>query len=252
MNIITTPDLNSYVELNIDLFHSKRYANIQKLKLNSILKRKNPYLFKAKHVLTAAELVKSIVDAHLSSGEETLFGEFLEGLAIFICHHVLGGMKSSANGIDLEFSKGNARYIVSIKSGPNWGNSRQVSKMKDDFNKAIRILRSNNSSANIIAVNGCCYGKDDNPDKGSYFKYCGQRFWEFISDDNSLYTKIIEPLGYKAREKNEQFSFEYNRILNLFTAQFISDFCNCGAIDWQKLVMFNSSASVPKSITSKP
>jgi len=33
---------------------------------------------------------------------------------------------------------------------------------------------------NIVAVNGCCYGRDNRPDKGDYLKYCGQRFWEFI------------------------------------------------------------------------
>ncbi len=27
--------------------------------------------------------------------------------------------------------------------------------------------------------------KIKNPDKGDYFKYCGQRFWEFISEMKS-------------------------------------------------------------------
>jgi hypothetical protein len=230
------------MEDNIDAFHKTRFDNIQKLKLNTILKRKNPYLFKAKHVVTAADLVKSIVDAHLSSGEETLFGDFLEGLAIYICAKIYGGVKSSANGIDLEFGRDQIRYLVSIKSGPNWGNSRQISKMKDDFNKAIRILRTSKSNVDVRAVNGCCYGKDDNPDKGTYYKYCGQRFWEFISGDNELYTKIIEPLGFKAKEKNEQFNEEYARVLNTFTALFISDFCENGIIDWNKLVAYNSAS----------
>lgn len=52
-----------------------------------------------------------------------------------------------------------------------------------------------------MAVNGCCYGRDKHPDKGDYFKYCGQSFWEFISGYEDLYTGIIEPLGHKAKEK---------------------------------------------------
>ena len=109
-----------------------RLKNLQKLKLNQILKRKNPYLFKAKNILTAQDLVKGLLDAHLSSQEETIFGDFLEGLAIFINGKVYEGKKSSAEGVDLEFNKDGKRYIVSIKSGPNWGNSSQINKMKDN------------------------------------------------------------------------------------------------------------------------
>ena len=31
------------------------------------------------------------------------------------------------------------------------------------------------------------YGRVNKPDRGDYFKYCGQRFWEFISGDTNLY-----------------------------------------------------------------
>ena len=168
------------------------------------LKRKNPYLFKAKNINTAQDFVKTILEAHLSSQEETIFGGFLEGLAIFICEQVYNGQKSAAEGIDLEFERDNIRYIVSIKSGPNWGNSNQVKKMRDNFNKAKRILRTNTSLVNVVAVNGCCYGKNQSPDKGDYLKLCGQKFWDFISGDNNLYTNIIEPLGHQAKERNEQ------------------------------------------------
>lgn len=93
--------------------------------------------------MTSQDIVKGILDAHLSSQEETIFGEFLEGLSIFINNMVYGGTKSSAVGIDLEFEKDGIKYIVSIKSGPNWGNSQQVTKMKEDFNKAKKVLHTN-------------------------------------------------------------------------------------------------------------
>ncbi|MFQ5560028.1 MAG: PmeII family type II restriction endonuclease, partial [Nitrospinota bacterium] len=82
---------------------------------------------------TAGDFIKTILDAHLSSQEETLFGGFLEGLAIYICNQVYQGNKSSAEGIDLEFEKDSSKYIVSIKSGPHWGNSSQIKKMQDNF-----------------------------------------------------------------------------------------------------------------------
>ena len=93
----------------------------------------------------------------------------------------------------------------------------------------------------IIAVNGCCYGKDNNPDKGEYFKYCGQLFWELISGDEELYVRIIQPLDKQAKEKDEAFKEAYSKKVNLLTAEFLNEFCNNGLIDWQRLIKFVSS-----------
>lgn len=235
-------DVSRYVETNIGEFHQRRIQNLEKLKLLSVLRRKNPYLFRAKNVLTADQIIKGLVDSHIASHEETIFGNWLEGLAIFVNQMVYGGRKSGMTGIDLEFETENRRYIVAIKSGPNWGNSSQVSKMKTDFRTAMKTLRTSNSQLNIVAVNGCCYGKENTPDKGDYFKYCGQKFWEFISGNNDLFTEIIEPLGYKAKEKNEEFLMAYSQTLNKFTREFANRLCDDnGKIDWEKLVRLNSA-----------
>ena len=236
-------DVSKYVEENIGVFHQKRIARLDTLRLSSVLKRKNPYLFKAKHMQTAEQIVRGLVDAHISSNEETIFGDWLEGFAIFINTRVYGGWKSGIPGIDLEFDKGDCRYIVNIKSGPNWGNSSQIKKMMADFKSAQKTLRTSNSGIRVVAVNGCCYGQDKNPDKGDYFKYCGQEFWAFISGEKELYTEIIEPLGHKAQEKNEEFQQSYAQMLNRFTLEFGKEYCDSnGAIDWPKLVRFNSAA----------
>ncbi len=239
---IEQQEIARYVEENIHRFHENRITGLRTLKLQTVLKRKNPYLFKAKNIITAYDLVKGLLDAHLSSSEEGLFGAFLEGLAIFVCARIFNGRKSSSEGIDLEFEKDLVRYIVSIKSGPNWGNSSQIRRMIDNFNRAKKILRTNTFSTNVVAVNGCCYGKDDQPDKGDYLKLCGQRFWEFISDNEGLYTEIIEPIGYTAKENNEQFEEEYGKVINRFTLEFMQSFCDTeGQIDWQKIVQLNSA-----------
>jgi hypothetical protein len=243
MKSLTQQEIIDYVERNIPKFHQNRLEKLKKLKLKDVLKRKNPYLFKAKNINAASELVKSLLDAFLSSSEEGLFGGFLEELAIFICRKVFQGGKSSAEGIDLEFERDNTKYIVSIKSGPNWGNSSQIQKMKDNFKKAKKILGSNfSSSLKVVAVNGCCYGKENQPDKSDYLKLCGQQFWTFISGSESFYLDIIEPLGHKAKIKNEEFTTEYDKVINKFTLEFMQMFCDSdGQINWKKLVEFNSS-----------
>jgi hypothetical protein len=241
MNELNILDIIQYVENNIDNFHQKRYDAISRLQLKTILKKKNPYLFKAKSIQTAGEIVKGLTDAFLSSRDETIFGDWLEGLAIFINQKVFGGWKSGITGIDLEFDKEGIRYIVSIKSSPNWGNSSQVKKMKSDFVTAKKTLRTSNSKLAIESINGCCYGIDRAPDKGEYFKICGQEFWTFISGNENLYLEIIEPLGNKAKERNEEFQKLYVQTINNFTLQFILDFCKeNGEIDWNKIVKFNS------------
>ncbi|MDR3049773.1 MAG: cytosolic protein [Elusimicrobiota bacterium] len=240
---ITNKEIERYIADNIGAFHKARIESLKSLKIEKLLKRKNPYLFKCKNILNANELVEIILDAHLSSQEETMFGDFLEGLAIFINNKVFGGEKSGIKGIDLEFNKNNVKYIVSIKSGNNWGNSSQIEKMRADFKKAKISLRTSggNKNLNIVAINGCCYGQDNKADKGDYFKYCGQEFWEFISNEKDLYITIIEPLGYKAKEKNDEFNKEYAKVINSLVKGFLSDFCNeNGEINWERLVKYNS------------
>lgn len=242
MKKLSLKSVSRYVEDNIGTFHQKRIQSLDTLKLSQVLKRKNPYLFKAKYLLEASDIVKSFVDAHISSNEETIFGDWLEGLAIYINQQVYAGRKSGIPGIDLEMDLNGMRYIIIIKSGPNWGNSGQINKMIADFVTAKKTLRTSNSKLIVEAVNGCCYGRDRNPDKGSYYKYCGQAFWEFISGDADLYTDLIAPIGYKAKERNDDFMLSYANMINKFVLEFSKDFCKKdGSIDWEKLVKFNSS-----------
>ncbi len=243
MKNISIQDVTQYVEDNIGTFHQKRLESLNNLKLKRVLKKKNPYLFRTKYLLTAESIVRKVADAYISSSEETILGDWLEGLAIFINENEYGGWKSGIPGIDLEFNENNVRYIVTIKSGPNWANSGQLSKMKTDFTKAKQTLRTSNSGLHIIAVNGCCYGQQRNTDKGEYYKYCGQDFWEFISGDPDLYKDIIEPLGHKAKEHNDDFMQSYSKMINKFTKEFSDNFCmSDGSINWENLVAFNSAA----------
>lgn len=239
MQLLNLNDVNEYIQANIGDFHQRREEGLGKLKLHDVLKKKNPYLFRAKNV-PAPDLVKGLLDAHLSSQEEGIFGDFLEGLAIFVCKNVFNGRKSAAEGIDLEFERDGALYIVSVKSGPNWGNSSQVKRMKENFTQAKRILRARNKNANIVAVNGCCYGRDTKPDKGEYLKICGQEFWTLISSNDHLYIDIVYPLNHEAKKRSEEFAERYAVVLNLFIEEFLRDFCAQGKIDWEKLVEFNS------------
>ena len=244
INAITDEQITKYVEDHIGTYHANRLNSLRALSLKGLLLRKNPYLFRNKNLLSAGEIVKSLLDAYLSSQEETMFGDFLEGLAIYIAENVHGGVPSGIPGVDLEFSKGGSRHIVSIKSGPNWGNSNQIKRMRQDFRAAGSVLRQRPDNPPLVFVNGCCYGRDESPDKGDYFKYCGQRFWELISNDPGLYTRIIEPLGHKAGHHDNNFNRDYGAVITRFATEFTREFCDPdGYIDWEKLVRYGSATT---------
>ena len=250
--------VQDYVEENIGEFHQNRLDKIKELQLNDILRRKNPYLFRAKSQ-TVIPLVTGIMDAFLSSQEEGLFGNWMEGVAVYVAQQVYGGYKPSPEelvGIDLVFVKRGTVYIVDVKSGPNWGNSSQVTKMYLNFRECVSLLEPKYPGKSIIPVNGCMYGRDNKPRKEGkikeagqivdiveYWKLCGQDFWQFISDDSRLYIDIIEPLGYRAKERNTRFQEEYDSFLNRLVRDFLNTYCNeDGSIAWGKLTQFVSKS----------
>jgi hypothetical protein len=240
MKQISLKEVTRFVSENIGEFHESRVNRIKKVKLKQVLQKKNPYLFKAKNLLTAEKLVESILQAYLSSSEEELFGEFLENLAIFIANKTLGGRKAHGSGIDLEFERSKVVYLVSIKSGVNWGNSSQYKALRDNFKKAVQILKQSRSIKAVQPVLASCYGKKKTKDNGEYLSICGQEFWYFISGNKNLYTDIIEPLGYEAKQHNQHYEEERAVLINNFTTEFSKEFCINGRIDWKKLVQFNS------------
>lgn len=248
MNNILIEQITDYVEKNIKDFHDARIAKLQQINLKKLLSRKNPYMFKTKNITTASQMVESLASAYMSSAEESIFGNWMEGLAHFIAESVYSGYKSSAEGIDLEFDKEGVHYLVSIKSGPYWSNSTSLKKQKEQFIKAVKVFNTSRKTVPTKCIEGCCYGNDNKSyNDSTHEKYCGEKFWALISGEPTLFTDIIEPLGYKAKEKNEEYNRNYARMINKFTNEFINEYCNTeGDINWEKIVKENAGIKPEK------
>ncbi len=236
MKQINLDDVKKFVEDNIQEFHKGRLASLEKTNLKDLIKRKNPYLFKAKNIETAQDLIESLLDAKLSSSEEEIMGAFLEDLAIFVASKTLNGHKSALPGVDLEFTGGGVHYLVGIKSGENWGNSSQWKALESDFRRHSKRFR------NAKCYLGISYGKTKPTLKrGIIHQISGQTFWHFVSGKKNFYKEIIEPIGYKAKELNHEFNHNKARLINRLTREFSNDFCDKdGRILWDNIVEFNS------------
>lgn len=241
LNPLNLEDVCQYVNETITVFHQHRLASLSRLNLSQLL-HKNPYLFRAKNITRAADLIEGTMAAFLSSSEEKLFGDFLEDLAIFVAGKTAGGHKSASPGIDLEFVARGTYYVVSVKSGEHWGNSSQHRRLAQDFREAVIRLRQSRHTGSVQPTLGICYGKTKSGyHKDGYLKVSGQNFWALISDNPDLYTDIIEPIGFRAREHNETYQKDRDRMANLLTKQFIDAYCDPnGVIDWPRVVRASS------------
>src|SRR5205823_1229020 len=120
-------------------FYARRIAALEKLNLSNVLRRKNPYLFRAKGIGNASEMVTELLVAHVSSSDETIFGgAFFEP----ICKQVSKFIIAAARGSDFVLEADDAYQAISLKSGPNAFNSDQVSKLNDRFQEMENSLRA--------------------------------------------------------------------------------------------------------------
>lgn len=234
-----------YLRSRVPDFQEARIGRLKSLKSSELLGENiRPYLLNIAPFITPRQRLEAGLGAVLSIFDEALVEEVLKDLANFLCQEAYGGLgKATAEGIDLEFEKADVCYLVAIKSGPNWGNSSQIKRMRDNFRQAVRIYRQGANSGQILCVNGCCYGKlgSASEDRGDYLKLCGQRFWEFITGDAEIYKRIIEPIGEKSRERSDAFLCQCEKVVDSFIDEFRSQFCDpSNNIDWGKMVEVTS------------
>lgn len=95
-------------------FYTSLTKTLDSIDVDKILKRKNPYLYRAKGINSAGQIVDGILAAYISSSEETVFGNtFFEPIAIVVS----GGQKAVTEGVDITVDRDNTIYSIAVKSG---------------------------------------------------------------------------------------------------------------------------------------
>lgn len=242
-------DVYRFISDNISpQFLMKVIAKLNSISLEVLVSRKNPYLYCAKGLHHPSEVATALIEAFVASGEESIFGNFSEQLAIFVAEKVHGGFKSAIEGLDLEIldQRERIRHFVTIKSGPNWANSEAKRKMYTAFEAAKKTLRTSqgNNEWKPRCVEGCCYGRSLKRKHGkNYEKLCGQEFWEYVSGSSTFYVDVLQAFGSAAENAVSEFGEAKRAATARLEAVIRRSLCTTnGLLDWKQWAQFTCGA----------
>ena len=126
------------IATSLDNFYTNLISNIDKLNIKKVMKRKNPYLFRAKAMNGAAQIIDAILAAFVSSSEETIFGNvFFEPIATAAAQ----GQKALAEGVDIMVERDNTIYAIAVKSGTSVFNADSRKKQEQNFMAASKLAQ---------------------------------------------------------------------------------------------------------------
>ena len=219
-------------------FYTSLTSKLEEIDLDTILKRKNPYLYRAKGINSATQIVDGILSAFVSSSEETIFGNaFFEPIAIVVS----GGQKAMTEGVDITVDRDDAIYSIAVKSGTNVFNADSRKRQEQNFLAARK--RAQQAHKAFYPIVGYGYGKKAtrrNSEK-FYKELAGKDFWYWLTGDPDFYTKIITYMGTAPDRYAERFEAAYTKAENRLVRGFTVKYCKeDGAIDWDALIKFNS------------
>ena len=235
---MTDAELEALVAKLLANFYRRRLAKLKEITLATICK-KNPYLFRVAGVSKPSEIVESVLQAFLSSSEETVFGTvFFEPLAL-AASQVKGGHPSGAAGVDIEYTSETTNTAIAIKSSTNSQNASAQGKQNSEFMELrSRLLKT---SKNFDAVIASCYGRAvGTPKNRIYRRVAGQAFWEELTGDSEFYLKILDAMKNLPDEHRREYDLERDILAARLEGEFALNFALGGIINWNKLLTYNS------------
>lgn len=245
--MINQNSLDQEIQRLLNILYDKRFKKLDDVDLKRLLK-KNPYLFRSIGIDDPNVLVESMLDAFLSSSDETFFGnDFFEPLAYWTAKNAVhigeeerAVTVGSASGTDLAIETANSYLAIAVKSGTNIFNSQSTKGQSTEFLELQSRLRK--LGKEIRPIVGYGYGRHQARDNAKAEKHAGQAFWFLLSGEEDFYIRISDSIGRFAIAHRDEYLKAYNktknRILKHLMVNFVED---SGELNWQKIVEFNSS-----------
>ena len=255
--IIPAHALEEKIAELLDSFYIRHIGRLKELKLDERLRSKNPYLFRAIGVTNASQIVEELMDAHISSSDETIFGNvFFEPLAIWVAEQYFEGMTgtmvvvSQGKGIDIQLSNATVNQAIAVKSGPKVFNAQSRLKQVEEFRTAERILKKDKKL--FLAIVGYCYGRKAQREAKDFTEMAGQQLWEHLTGEPNFYLRIIELMKLRLVDHRSTFLVEYAKTKERFVVEFQAKYSfPDDTIDWDKLVEMVSATKIPKETITK-
>lgn len=200
---------------------------LSNLKMRDIIKRKNPYLYRASGISTCEELVKRAFTEYTSTIGENYFGSFFESVARIVS----GGVKPASGGeIDLDIRRGNEAFLYTIKSGPGGYNSSIEAKARQDLAHAEQRLRQDRVTTHKTMA--YAYGRRRSSFKDGVEKLASKVFWAQLSGDSAFYIKFLDVCAELMPLFEADTTAPYELLLN----EAHELFCEGDTIQWDKVM----------------
>jgi hypothetical protein len=169
----------------IDSLFELKLVERKEISFPTLLSKCNPYEL-CVNTKTVENAVDFIMRTHKQTSSKTIWGNYLELIAVKVCNHIFGGFKSNEVCTDLEWIIEGKNHYRGWKSSPNWCNADQKravnTKEKDMMTSenfgSFKVLTSYGKTVKKRVTNG-------------FTQLSGQDAWEEISNDSELYNKVM-------------------------------------------------------------
>lgn len=250
--MISQEKLDAEIQRLLGILYEKRLEKLLNTDLKRLLK-KNPYLYRSIGLEDPNELVEALLDAFLSSSDETLFGnDFFEPLAYWTAKEasVDGPEKreavtvGSASGTDLAIETNKSYLAIAVKSGTNIFNSQSSKGQSTEFLELKSRLRK--LGKEIRPILGYGYGRHRAKKESKHEKHAGQAFWLLLSNEENFYIRISDTIGKFATQHRQEYLEKYGKTKNRILRELMLNFVETsGELNWGKIVEYNSGITRP-------
>lgn len=210
------------------VFVNKVSEKLASMTMKELVKRKNPYLYRATGVETCDDYVQRAFREHIAGMRGNFFGLFFESVAQILS----GGTKPEGTGeIDLEVQKDGEMLLYVIKSGASGHNASSLKKALDDLSAVSSSFEAQNIRAhkNIAYA----YGRHgEHVDDDGVRKMASKDFWAEMSGDEDFYVKLLDVAAALSPMFQADMESPYERLL----AEAHELFCEGDAIRWDKVI----------------
>ena len=247
--MISKSALDRKVAELLAVLYERRFAQLNALTLTKLL-NKNPYLYRAIGIQRPDDLLDGLLDARISSSDETIFGnEFFEPLALWAA----GAAKIPARtvsvgagaGQDISIESATEYFAISVKSGKNIFNSQSDKGQKTEFDQLEARLKKLKKAFHKVV--GFGYGRQAAPKmEKAIMKKAGQDFWELLTGETDFYVRISDAISKPAAIHKATFDEALHKKHSELLRQFMIEFVEIdGTIRWNRVVEFNSARARP-------